>query len=97
MSDFPYVRLVCCELCTRAVAETELRRVELEPAVNVNGNVRAARVVHVCDRHAETAPLRAPRDTTRAGTSRRRPQEEALFGFADREHGAAVLWEAPAP
>ena len=79
MTDFPYVRLVCCDLCERAVAETELRRVELEPAVNVNGNVRAARVVHVCDGHAEGEPLHAPRDTTRAGTSRRHPQEERLF------------------
>jgi hypothetical protein len=79
MTDFPYVRLICCELCGRAVAEPELRRVELEPAVKVKGNVRAARAIHLCRDHAEDEPPRTPRAMTMAGTSKHRPQEERLF------------------
>ena len=80
MSDFPHVRLACCELCGRAVPAHELCRVELEPAVkDTNGNVRAARAYLVCGHHAVTEPLHAPRDTTRTGTSKRQPQKERLF------------------
>ena len=79
MTDFPHVRLVCCELCGRAVAENELRRVVLRDAEQVNGNFRAARVVNVCSRHADSGPLRSPREATKARTSKHRPQQEQLF------------------
>lgn len=79
-ADFPYVRRACCELCGQPVAEDRLRRVVLREAEKfANGGFRATRVVHVCERHAEDEPLRTPRDTTKRGTSRLRPQEEALF------------------
>jgi hypothetical protein len=79
LADFPYVRLVCCELCGCPVSEDQLRRVVLSEAERVNGHFRAARAIRICDRHAEAEPLRAPRDTTTVGTSRLRPQGEALF------------------
>ena len=79
MSDFPYVGPACCELCGRAVAENELRRVVLRDAEQVSGNFRAARVVNACSRHADSGPLRSPRETTSAGTSKLRPQDESLF------------------
>lgn len=79
MTDFPHVRLVCCELCGRAIAENELRRVVLREAEQVSGNFRAARVVNVCSRHVDSGPLRSPRETTSAGTSKLRPQEGRLF------------------
>lgn len=79
MNDFPYLRLVCCELCGRPVAEDQLRRIVLRESEKISGRLRLARATHVCGRHAEAEPLRAPRDTTRDGTSRLRPQEETLF------------------
>ena len=79
MTDFPHVRLVCCELCGQPTAEDKLRRVELrESGKRANGGFQMARAVRVCDRHDISGPLAPPRGT-RAGASRFRPQDESLF------------------
>jgi hypothetical protein len=79
VTDFPYVKLTCCELCGRTVGTDQLRRVVLQESSKANGRFIAARAAWVCDRHREAEPIRPPQETTRVGTSKKRPQKEMLF------------------
>jgi len=72
VSAFPYVRLVCCDVCGRAVPEPDLSPVMLDHSRVVNGYWRASRVVYVCDRHdigGDCASTQRPK----------RPPQETLF------------------
>ena len=62
-----------CEVCGRY--SQSLRSVMIEPGTAV----RHGRIIYVCDRHREAAPVPPPRDSTLAGTSRKHPQAESLF------------------
>ena len=80
-TEMPYKRGAGCELCG---AHEPLRRVALSPpSGDKGGNYRLARAIYVCFAHADDeiagAPRKAPARTTRAGTSRRQPQTEALW------------------
>lgn len=90
-NGMPYRRGPGCDICGLVAP---LERVELEPEreASCDGSrpFRAARVIYVCLRHAkrEGRP-RTPRTETAAGTSRRKPQRETLFGEPEPEHGCA--------
>jgi hypothetical protein len=67
-----------CDLCGREVGEDELRRVLVSEIRLTYGSLEG--FVYVCDAHAEGPSPQVPRNTFATGTSRRRPQEETLFG-----------------
>ena len=75
-----------CEICGTYVGEDALQAVTLaEPRKGTGSGPSKVwhdrQVAWICDQHPRHQPLAPPRETTFAGTSRKRPRAEQLFDY----------------